>query len=162
MRKHIASIVALLALTLVFQISIVSADSYSHTFEYFEDGSYIETVIDTDDTISSHQSFRIAASQSTSKTKTKTVYFKNRSGATQWYVRVTGNFTYGSGKAICTKSSVTAVSNVSPWKITSKSASKNGATASASATATQYLDGTKIQQMTRKVTLTCTSTGKFY
>ena len=60
-----------------------------------------------------------------------------------------------------TSSTVTAQSNVTAWKLTRKSASKSGNTASATATAKQYFDGTVVNTIKRTVILTCSSTGVF-
>ncbi len=160
MKKHITPIILLLVILFISQVSIASADTSEHTFEYFEDGSYIETVIESEDSIAPLK-LGVASLQSTSTTKSKTAYYKNASGKTLWYVKVTGTFTYGSGRATCTSSTVKAASNAETWKISNKSASRSGATATASATATQYIDGTKVLSKSKTVSLTCSPTGTF-
>lgn len=78
-----------------------------------------------------------------------------------WYVKVTGTFTYGDGSAKCTKSTVTAASQNSDWKIASKYSSKSSNVASATATAKKYHLGVVIQTKSKTVTLTCSPTGTF-
>ena len=90
----------------------------------------------------------------------KTDSIKNSSGSILWSVTVTGSFTYTGLKATCTSSSVSAQSNDSRWKISSKSHSKSGNMAKATASAKYYLDGSVISTQTKTVTLTCSATGK--
>ena len=124
--------------------------------EYFADGSYFETVI----TAESNGYMAILNSKKT-VTKTKTSYYKNSSGTTLWYVKVTGTFTYGNGSSKCTSSAVTAASKSGAWKITSKSASKSGNKATAKATAKRYYDGSVVETKYKTVTLTCSPSGNF-
>lgn len=90
----------------------------------------------------------------------KTASVKNSSGKVLWSVTVTGSFTYTGLKATCTSSSVSAQSNDSLWKISSKSHSKSGNTATATASAKYYLDGSVISTQTKTVKLTCSASGK--
>ncbi|MDO4487427.1 MAG: hypothetical protein Q4C46_12715 [Bacillota bacterium] len=128
----------------------------SSEIEYCNDGSYFETVITTE----SNSGMTILSSKNT-VTKTKTSYYKNSSGTTLWYVKVTGTFTYGNESAKCTSSSVTAESKSGAWKITSKSASKSGNKATAKATAKRYYDGSVVETKYKTVTLTCSPSGNF-
>lgn len=148
-------------LILLLSISLIlcnpnSASAASSTrnivVETFEDGSYIETVIEEIETASSY-----ATTYTKSGKKTST--YKNSSGDTLWSVSVTGTFTYDGSSATCTKSTVSTTSYNSNWKISSSSASKSGATATATATAKKYLDGTYIKSITETVTLTCSKSG---
>lgn len=106
----------------------------------------------------------ISTTPVTRSTKTitgkKTASVKNSSGKVLWSVTVTGSFTYTGSKATCTSSSVSAQSNDSRWKISSKSHSKSGNTATATASAKYYLDGTVISTQTKTVKLTCSASGK--
>lgn len=90
----------------------------------------------------------------------KTASIKNSSGSILWSVTVIGTFTYTGSKAICRSSSVSAQSNDSRWKISSKSHSKSGNTATATASAKYYLDGSVISTQTKTVKLTCSASGK--
>lgn len=101
-----------------------------------------------------------ASSRATStKTAKKTGYYANGS-TILWSVTVTGTFTYNGSTSRCTNSSVTASSNDSRWKIVSKSSSKSGSTAKATATAKCYLNSLVIDTKTQTVSLTCSPTGK--
>lgn len=133
-------------------------DNVQSTIEYLDDGSYYETIITDEPSAANGTS--IAANTKTA-TKSKTTYFKNADGDTMWYVKVTGTFTYGNGSAKCTKSTVTAASKNSDWKITSKSSNKSANKASATATAKKYHLGVVIQTKSKTVTLTCSPTGNF-
>ncbi|MGN0408775.1 MAG: hypothetical protein ACI4E3_00005 [Candidatus Fimousia sp.] len=122
-------------------------------YHYFSDGSYIVTVMESiDDNINL---------LSTTVTKSKKATYYNKDGVAKWYIKVTGTFTYGNGTSKCTNSTVTAASQSTTWKISSKSASKSGNKAIATATAKQYQNNSIIQTITKSVTLTCSSTGKF-
>lgn len=90
--------------------------------------------------------------------KTQTV--KNSSGTSLWYVKVEGTFTYNGSTAICTKSTVSAGSYMSNWKIISKTSSKSSNKASATAKANCYgSSGSLIDSLTKTVTLTCHANG---
>lgn len=131
----------------------VFASSSSNEIEYLDNGDYLIYTIE-DDASRNFQPF----SNTVTKSKYARYYHKN---SVQWYVKVTGTFTYGSGTFKCTSSSVSAKSNVNIWKITSSSSGKSKNTATATATAKQYYSGSVIDTVTRTVKLTCSSTGKF-
>lgn len=156
MKKIIGSFITIVTL-LAFSTTIFAAEPTQSdtTIKYFEDGSYC--VITIEDEIPASGITPL----STSVTKSKTYNYHNKSGNSQWYVKVTGTFTYGNGTSKCTSSSVSAASYVNAWKITSKSASKSGNTAIAKATAKQYYDGAVIKTINETVKLTCSATGKF-
>ena len=122
----------------------------SSEIEYLDDGSYFE-----------EPNSGMTILSSNSVTKTKTSYYKNSSGTTLWYVKVTGTFTYGNGSSKCTSSAVTAASKSGVWKIISKSASKSGNKATAKATAKRYYDGSVVETKYKTVTLTCSPSGSF-
>ena len=117
------------------------------------DGGYWITTIEEEDT-------GIAAFAASTKKASKTTKYYNKNNVLQWYVTVTGTFSYVKGKSsACTAASVTAASKSSIWKIASKKASKSGSTATASATAKQYKHGIFFQSMTKTVKLTCDKNG---
>lgn len=107
-----------------------------------EDGSYIETTI--------FVSNDYARSQ---KTASKIARYNSSTGVQQWYVTVTGTFSYGNGSAKCISSSVKSGVYNNKWAISSKSASKSGATAKHS------YDNTSYETKKLTVRLTCSSTG---
>ena len=140
------SLILLTTITLPAQASTLDQE-----IEYFDDGSYIISVIE-DETPG-------IALLSTTKTKSKVATCYSPSNEALWSVTVIGTFTYGTSK--CTSSSVSAKAYASTWSIASKSASRSGSKASATATAVQTLNGYEIQRLSKTVTLTCSSTGKF-
>lgn len=93
------------------------------------------------------------------KSGTKTTYYKNASGTTLWWVKVTGTFTYNGTTSRCTDSSVSASAPASAWRIANKSASKSGNSATATATAKKYINGEVVATITKSVTLSCSKYG---
>ena len=131
----------------------VFASSSSNEIEYLDNGDYLIYTIE-DDASQSFQPF----SNTVTKSKYARYYHNN---SVQWYVKVTGTFTYGSGTSKCTSSSVSAKSSANGWKIVNSSAAKSKSTASATATAKHYYNNSVVDTVTRTVRLTCSSTGKF-
>lgn len=154
-RTIILLLIITLSLLSIITTSYAASDVSFANIEYYEDGSYLETIIESE-TIPPYISLL-----STTVTKSKTTKFYDANNVAKWYVKVTGTFTYGNGTSKCTSSTVTAKSYASTWKITSKSASKSGNTATAKATAKQYYDGTVIKTINKTVSLKCSSTGTF-
>lgn len=152
----------LLVAILVSQTVLTTAsakDITNEQIEYFDDGSYMVTTIS--DTIMNNNYGIALLSTTTTKTKTKRVNFYNGSNKLLWYFQVKGTFTYGNGSAKCTKSEVSAKSYNTYWKLSNKSASKSGNKATASVTAKLCKGSTVYQTLKKKVTLTCSATGKF-
>ena len=132
--------------------------------EYLGDGLCCITVIESlpaDHTLNILTGNNISLVSATTETKSKTKHILDASGTELWYVRVTGTFTYGNGTSKCIAVSHSADSYASTWKIVSSSDKKSGNSASATATARQYVDGSVISSRTQTVTLTCSSTGVF-
>ncbi len=163
MRKSIIiSILIATWVTFMPTASLASTDSVEKNLYMLNNNYYFETIIEDEENIcNSFQESTIARASSNTKTKSKTTYCKNSSGKVMWYVKVTGTFTYGNGSAKCTKAICTAESKNKTWKISNKSSSKNGNTASASAKGTHYLNGIPAESITKTVTLTCSSSGVF-
>lgn len=146
-RKFMKKIILFLSLFCILCIpSQVNAYNYENIsqIEYLEDGSYIETTI--------FVSNDYARSQ---KTASKIARYNSSTGVQQWYVTVTvtGTFSYGNGSAKCISSSVKSGVYNNKWAISSKSASKSGATAKHS------YDNTAYETKKLTVRLTCSSTG---
>lgn len=135
----------LLSLSLCFTFLFCDI-SFVHAEEF-----YYKEVIEVIDESSSRAT--------STKTAKKTGYFANGS-TILWSVTVTGTFTYNGTTSKCTNSSVSASSNDSRWKIVSKSSSKSGSTAKATATAKYYLNNLVIETKTQSVSLTCSPSGK--
>lgn len=103
----------------------------------------------------------ITLSSVESKSKSKTIKHYNANNQVMWQATVTGTFSYGNGSAKCTKSTVSAKSFVSEWKITDKSSSISKNSALAKVTAKQYLNSTVINIINKTLQLTCSPTGEF-
>lgn len=156
----------LLITLLVSQVTLTTASAKNiptiqNQAEYYDDGGYMVTTISDSNTNSTSGISLLSTTSTTTKTKTKTVKYYNNSNKLLWYVQVKGTFTYGNGSAKCTKSVVSAKSYNSCWKLSNKSASKSGNKANASVTAKFYRGIFLIQTLKKKVTLTCSATGKF-
>lgn len=149
--KKILTFILIFSLIL-FPMNVFASASPSE-IEYLDNGDYLIYTIEDD----ASQNFQ-PYSKAVTKSKTGR-YIHNNS--VQWYVKVTGTFTYGSGTSKCTSSSVSAKSSADGWKIVNSSASKSKNTASATATAKHYYNNSVIDTVTRTVKLTCSSTGKF-
>lgn len=148
-------LIAMIALPVQAQDVKTENPKVQRIIEQAKDGYYYETIIEVNPALKSG----VSGTKASTKTGTKTVNYKNSAGVVMWYVKVTGTFTYGNGSATCTSSTVSAASNNKCWKIASKSSSKTGNKAKASATAKQYQAGVLKKTMTKNVTLTCSSNG---
>ncbi len=158
--KKLSKILLSIVLTLsLYNVQTIHASDSNTQIEYFEDGSYCITVIEDGNTENLSDISVASASKTVSKSK-KTSYYSS-ANVEMWYVKVTGSFTYGNGSAVCNSSSVTAASKNGDWKVSNKSSSKSGNTATASATGKRYINGTLTHTVTKSVTLTCSATGKF-
>lgn len=116
--------------------------------EYLEDGSYFETIIESND------NFR-----SSIKNASKTVIYKNDKDQSLWYAKVTADFYYDGTTSFCTSSSASGGTYVDGWKILSKSSSRTGNVASATVVAGCYLNGSFVDSITVKVLLSCDKNG---
>ena len=140
MKKILLSICICMSCLFLFEKN-VNAQSY-----------YYDEVIEVINT------YQISKATKTTTGK-KTAYIKNSSGTVLWSVTVEGTFTYTGSSSKCTNSTVSASSKDSRWKITSKSSSKSGSTAKATASAKYYFNGDVIETLTKTVTLTCSPKG---
>jgi hypothetical protein len=129
----------LTALLLTFIIAMCTIGSISASaltlvnntqtqIEYLENGDYIETIITSNNSLIS--------TASTSKTASKTSYYKNSSGDVMWSVTIKGTFSYNGTTSTCTSCSHSTTSPGSAWSIKSSSSSRSGNSATAKATAT--------------------------
>lgn len=127
----------------------------NETITYLSDDSYFISVIKDENSLMSTKS-------ASTITKSKTSVYYDSNGTAKWYVKVTGTFTYGNGKSECTRSSISSGSyDKSSWKIINASSSKSKNTAIATASANHYLSGKYINTISKRVTLTCSTTGQF-
>lgn len=154
MKKILSSIIAI---TFLFSCFIANTYAYEEHIIYqcieqsFDDGSYIETIIE--------QSSPLTRAKSLSGSKTKN--YKDKNGNIIWYLKVNGKFSYNGKSATCTDSKVEAKSSNFNWKISNKKAIRLGATAKASCTAKKYTAlGIELSSVNSSVSLTCSGNGK--
>lgn len=93
------------------------------------------------------------------KTGSKTVNYKNSNGSVLWYVKETGTFSYTGSSSKCINDTVSAGSNSGSWRITSKSSSRSGNTATGKATAKYYYDNNVIRTITETAKVSCSAKG---
>lgn len=138
--------------------STALASDYTHssaTTEVLNDGSYIETTIEA---VSSINLFAATSTKSGKKTST----YKDSSGKIYWSVTVNGNFSYNGSSSKCTSSTISTTCPSKIWKLSNKSSSKSGATATVSVVAKRYTNDSITKTIKRSVSLTCSKTGKLY
>lgn len=157
MKKKLSIVLSFLLLTLTAQSAFASDRIESVQVEQLPDGSCFVTVIEDVPQIET----QTMAAKTTTKTKSKTVYYKNASGEVMWWVKVTGTFTYGNGTSKCTKAIPSAGSEKNSWKVSGLTGSKMGGTAIAKATGKQYTNGKVTQTITKTAILNCSPTGTF-
>lgn len=134
--------------------SVQAEDSVISTHvECLENGGKLEV------TIIEHNANPTTKSTSKTKSASKVVKYRDSKGTVCWSVTVTGTFPYNGSTSKCTASKVSASSNNSNWRIASKSSSRSGNTASATATAKRYNGSSVVQTVTRTVKLSCSKTG---
>lgn len=116
--------------------------------EYLPDGGYIETVISES-----------VSRASGTKTGTKVKRYVDSDGNEQWIIRLQGTFSYNGTSATCTSSTCYVTVYADNWNVVTKSASKNGPTASASATMERKVLGITVSKHSYELTLTCDKNG---
>ncbi len=117
---------------------------------YFDDGSYMVTVI---------EEVRTRASNTVTQTKSRTYY--NSDDVAEWKITLTGTFTYNGTTSSCTSASCNVDVYASNWYTVSKSASKSGNTASCTVTMGKTFLGITISKPVHTLTLTCDKDGNF-
>lgn len=120
------------------------------TIEYFDDGSFIETIIEQ--------------YPNTLKTSTrngaKTKNYKDKYGKIIWSIKVEGKFTYNGKTATCIDSKAITSCNSSLWELTNKKASKSKNIAKALVTAKEYtVAHICCRTINASITLTCSPNG---
>lgn len=119
----------------------------SKEYEYFDDGSYIVTVIEETPSLA-----RVAGSKSGSCTST----YYNYNNVSQWTLTVNGTFTYNGSSSNCISVSSYTTYHVSGCSLVSKSDYRSGNQAIANATVKAALT------MSMNATLTCSANGTLY
>lgn len=149
MKRVICCIIAcILAVSLLPFGGSAAAYGEEVIVETFEDGSYItERVL----------SVQTRAGGTVSGSKERNQYDSN--GSLCWKVTLSASFTYTGSSATCTSANCDVVCYSSDWYVISKSASKSGNMASASATMGEMEGGATVRRVTAYLTIQCDGNG---
>ncbi len=152
--KKIISLFSALLIMFVCPMTALSAEyrpqQTEQTVEYFEDGSYMITKLET-------EQFSPFATSTTRKTKSADYY--SNSGKLLWVVSLTGNFSYTGSSATCTSSSASYKIYDDAWKVTASKADKNGRQAIGNFTVKKYTLGIPLSTVNKTITISCSNTG---
>ena len=118
--------------------------------EYFEDGSYIVTELETSG---------ISTFAASTKNYSKSTSYYNSDNEKEWTITLSGTFSYTGSSATCTKATKSYKIYDDHWKVTSSNASKSGNKATGNFTVKRYLAGIPIRTVNKSLTITCSKTG---
>lgn len=93
------------------------------------------------------------------RTASKTVSYKNSSGATAWTFTVNGTFTYNGSTSNCTKATDSYNVSISGWSCSSASSNTGGNKAIGTVKMNYYSIGVLLQTITETVTISCDANG---
>ena len=161
MKKVILTLCTVLLLAIIPKTTFAGDSITQSEIEYLPDGSYYETILEDGENLNSRYNFIKLFKVSKTSTKSKTTYYRSRTGKILWYVKVTGTFKYCNGSSKCTSAYVSASSKSQEWKIIYKSSSYSGNKAIATATGSHFSNGQSTLKRTKTVVLKCSATGKF-
>lgn len=119
--------------------------------EYFSDGSYMITTIETVDGISLMSTSTITGS--------KSYHYYNSKDVEQWTATIIGTFSYNGSSATCTSSSTSYTIYNSNWKVTEATATKSGNKAIGKFTVKYYFLGIPTKTIEYTLTLSCSANG---
>lgn len=142
-----------ISLTAYAQVPESSAQSQQN-IEYLENGDYIITTLEEENTLS-------FARSTATKSGKKSVKYYNSGKQVIWTFTLSGTFSYNQKSATCSKASCSFSSTTATWTAASKSATKSGATATGKITAKHTVDG-KSSTTSRTITLSCKPDGTLY
>ena len=135
MRKTILTLITFIFFILSFSSISHASDSFRYEFNdvYSSDECfYVDTIITEHISITSN-----ADMTRSTKTASKTNYYRDADQNVLWYVTITATFTYDGTTSSCISCSHNAGSNNSHWSIKSCTSSMSGNSATATAVATQ-------------------------
>ena len=153
MKKLLTAFLLICILMCLFPGAVQAAgdrDSKETNIEFFEDGSYIITVIETNRTLLVPLS---------NITKTKTEYYYDSNHNLDWKASLTASFTYNGTTSSCTNASIGYHIYDSDWRLTSSNCSKSGATATGNFTFKHYVLLIPNKTINKTLTLTCDKNG---
>lgn len=150
MKKCSPFMLSLLVAFMLFlqPLAAQAAPNKTVTKEYLSDGSYYETVLETE-----------VQTRSYVRGAKKTVTYKNADGKSIWYLTVTADFYFDGSTSRCTSSSVSAGSYTSTHKILSKTSGRSGNSGWAKATVGTYMGGVHVTDVTRTIYIYCDKNG---
>ena len=143
-------------LAMVFALSMftifASAETTSDEIIYFEDGSYIVVTIEEEEIPLTRSTIEVG------HTKSHTYY--NASNVRQWKFSVTGKFTVNVGVSATATSAVTSLTYYADdWQYSNRTAYTSGNKAIGEITMKRYSNGSVVQTVNDKVTITCDVNG---
>lgn len=149
MRK-LCSVLLTCILTFVFLSSNAFAleDNNSCSIIEFEDGSYIEIIIEEH-----------SAKATNSKNGYKTYTYYDASDNMEWQAKLSASFTYDGTTSSCSSASCTVTIYESQWYEVSKTTTRSGNTATTELTMGQTFWGITIAKPEYTITLTCDKDG---
>lgn len=147
MKKLLSLLLSCLLFFMCFNITAFASESDESKI-YFDDGSYIVTVITE------------SPSRATNtKSGTKEIKYYDSNDNLEWKVTLTGNFSYTGSSATCTKATINYNIYNDKWKIPTATASKSGNKATGDVVAKHYTLGIPFKTIERTITLTCSASG---
>lgn len=148
--KRKICLVLIVLMIMMLPLNSVAAGNYVAELKtvYFEDGSYLEIVVQS-----------IESRASGSKTGTKTYTYNSSSGEVQWKAILRGVFTYTGTNASCTTSSCDVEISNTSWYVVTKNVGKSGNSATAELTMGLKYLGITVNKKTVNMKLTCDSNG---
>lgn len=147
-RRFLPTVLLLAFLLSMIPFRAEASQTVATEIEYLSDGGYIETVISES-----------VSRASGTKTGTKVKRYVDSDGNEEWVIRLEGTFSYNGTSATCTNAVCNVTVSASNWYVVNKSASKNGAVASASVTMGQKVLGVTVAKPSYQLTLTCDKNG---
>lgn len=147
MKKSLSLLLSCLLFFMCFNITAFASES-NESITYFDDGSYIITVI----TESPTQATK-------TKSGTKTTSYYNADNEKVWDATLRETFTYTGSSATCTNSTISYNIYNNNWKITSATASKSSNKAIGDIIAKRYVLGIPTKTVEQTITLTCSASG---
>lgn len=148
MKKVISLLVICISLLNIFGFEVFASTESSEQIEYFEDGSYMITYVET-----------FAMRAVSVKTSSKTAKYYSTDDELLWSVTVTGTFSYTGTSSTCTASMVASKIYDSAWKVTEETASKTGNKAIGDFVVKKYVLLIPTKTINVNLTLTCSANG---
>lgn len=155
MKKLLLVILTIIMLLSSFSGFVVAEDNQSiisKSTEYFEDGSYIISILTIDNITS------LSRNTSTA-TGSKTTILYSVSDEKMVTLKLTATFNYTGSSATCTNVSPTFTVHDSNYRVTKSTASKNQNVATGEFTAKHYVLGFPVQSRDVTIKITCSNTG---